>query len=583
MSASVLALLVPLAAALLVAMIPRSEPGLARGFGLLGALVELGVIVTMIAGFEPEGAAVQHAFATAWLPAWGVAWSFGLEGSSLAPLLLIGLVFPLALGLGRRPQPGEPTVVVGMLILQAAWVGVLLARDLVVLAACWEIATICAVVLAGERGDGKLGVPGRTAAARRYAAHVVPGAAALIGLVALLGVAYSHASGGMWSWDLDALAQVVMPAKLQSLGLVLVVITLAGALPLVPLQGWLGPLGATGPTPVIAVLTGVGMPMAVMLVQRVALPLLPLALGEWADPLAAIAIVGAIHAALACWAEREPGRLLGHAALLHGSLALVAVLCATPGSAMALGPILLAHGLGLTLLALVFGWLRRREVGNLGELAGWAAVAPRALALAIAGALILGGVPGSVGFFGQLDLGISLFAPPLASQGPPSSVELLHPRAWALLGLGALMLGTLGQLRSLWHAARGRPRPVVHDRLHDLDRREQIAGALALGLALVLPLAAGPLARRSGPAHQRALDEFHRARCLAIEAREQPRPRLRDELVSLCLDPEARIRQVYGLPGAALGGHDEHDEQDGQDDQDDHDDHDHDEHTEVER
>ncbi len=543
MSPTTLAVLVPLAAAVVVATVPRSEPGVVRGLGLLACLIELAVIATLVLGWDPEGAAVQARVVQPWLASFGVAWSLGLDGTLLAPLVLVGAVVPLAMLLGQRPRPGEPSPVIGMLVVQAAWVAVLLARDLVVLATSWEIATVTLVVLLGERGDGKLGVPGRTAAARRYAAHVLPGAAALVAAVALLGVAHSHASGGSgtWSWDIDAVAQVVLPAKLQTLGFVLVMISVATTLPLLPLQGWLGPLGACGPTPALALLTGVGMPMAVVLVQRVAMPLFPLAAGEWADPLAAIAMLGAGYAALACWAEREPGRMLGHAALLHSSLALLAVLVGTTAGRLALGPILLAQGVGLTLLALVFGWLRRRSVGNLGELAGWAAVAPRSLALAMAGVLILAGLPGTVGSFGQLDLAITLL-------DGESQLELLHPRTWALLAPALLGLGTLGLLRSLWHAARGRPRPVLRERLSEIDGREQIVGVVLVGLALALSLAVGSLTRTSQAAHQRAVDDFHLARCLAIEAREQPRPRMRAEFVSLCLDPAARIRQVYGLP-----------------------------------
>jgi NADH-quinone oxidoreductase subunit M len=545
MTLTTLAVLVPLAAALVVGAVPRSEPGLVRALGLLGCVIELVLIATLLIGWDPEGAAVQQWAVYPWLPSFGVAWSLGLDGTVLAPLLLIGLVFPLALMIGPGPRREEPPVVVGMLVLQSAWVAVLLARDLVMLATCWEIATITMVVLLGERGDGKTGVPGRTAAARRFAAHVLPGAAALIAAVALLGVAHSHASGGTWSWDIDEVAQVVMPAQLQALGFVLVMITLATALPLVPLQGWLGPVGASGPTQVLAVLTGVGMPMAVILLQRLAIPMFPLAAGEWADPLAVIAMVGAGYAALACWAEREPGRLLGHAALLHFSLALLAVLSGTSAGRLALGPIVLAHGVGLTLLALVFGWLRRREIGNLGELAGLAAVAPRALALAIAGVLVLGGLPGTVGFFGQLDLAIVLLGGGASTDD--ASLELLHPRTWAVLAPLLLGLGTLGLLRSLGHAARGRPRQALLERLSEIDRREQIVGALLVGLGLGLALVIGPLAERSSDAHQRAIDDFHLGRCLAIEAREQQRPLLRDELVSLCLDPAARIRQAYGL------------------------------------
>ncbi len=547
-----LAVLVPLAAAVVVGVLPRSEPGLVRRIGRIGALLELIVIGLLLLRFDPEGPPVQQLDVHAWLPGLGVAWSLGLEGSSLAPLALVGLIFPLALLIGPPPRPGEPPLVVGMLVLQAAYVGFLLARDLIVLAACWELAIVISIVLVGERGDGKQGVAGRTSAARRYALHVLPGALSLLAAIVLLGVAHSHATGGAWAWDMDALAEVVMPAPLQQLGFVLVLITLAAALPLFPLQSWLGPLGATGPTPVIAVLAGVGMPMAVVLLQRVALPSFPLAAGEWADPLAAIAVVGAAYAALACWAEREPGRLLGHAALLHVALAVIAALSGSAGARASLGLYLLAHGLGLTMLATVFGWLRRQQVGNLGELAGWAAVAPRALAMAMAAVLVLVGLPGTVGFVAELGVVAGVI-------GDDGSLELLRPRVWASLAVILTSLGGLGILRSLWHAGRGKPRPGLAPRLAAFEAREQAVGVLALSLALVGGFASGPLLARILPAEQRAVDELHRARCLAIEGSQQPRPRLRDEFVSLCLDPAARIRQVYGLPGGE--GHRHHDEE----------------------
>lgn len=542
-----LAVLVPLATALVVGALPRSEPALARAVGLVGALLELGVIAALVIGFDPSGPAVQHAVVYPWLPSYAIAWSLGVDGEALATLLIIALVVPLALVIGGRPRPGEPPLVVGMLGLQAAWVVVVLARDLVTLAAAWELATVIAVILLGERGDGKMGVPGRTAAARRYAAHVLPGAAALIGVVVLLGVGHAHATGGAWSWDLDALARISLPAGTQQLGFALVVIVVGTALPLVPIHGALAPICVSGPTPVVAALLGAGMPLALFLLLRVGLPMFPLAAGEWADPLAALAVVGAIYAALVCWAERQPGRLLAHVAVLHLSLAIIAAVSGSAAARVALGPYLIAHGLGLTMLTTICHALRRDGVDNLGELAGWAAVAPRGPTLALLGTLLLLGVPGTAGFIGELGLVIAVLR--------EGDLELLRPATWTLLAAACVGLGSLGLLRSLWHAGRGSPRPGLAKRIRELDLRETSVCVAAFALALAFGVAPAWLLTRSEPAARAAVEHLHHARCLAIQARASLRPRTHAELEAslgpTCLDPAAQIRRHYNIPGTS--------------------------------
>lgn len=551
MTLTSLVVMLPLAAALVVAGLPRSEPTLTRALALVGALVELGLILLLVLGFDPQGPAVQQLFVRPWLPAYGVEWSLGVDGSELPLLLLIGLVIPLALLIGAPPRPGEPPLIVGMLSLQAAWVAVVLARDLVTLAAAWELAAVATVILLGERGDGKMGVPGRTAAARRYAAYVLPGAAALVALVILLGVAHAHATGGVWSWSLDDLSQLTLPPATQYLGFALVMVAVATALPLWPLHAPLVSICVSGPTPVVAAVLGVGGPLGVFVLMRVGLPMFPLAAGEWADPIAAVAVVGAIYAGLVCWAEREPGRLLGHVALLHLSLAIVAAVSGSTAARVGLGPYLLAHGLGLTVLTAVSHSLRRDGVGNLGELAGWAAVAPKGLVLAMLAGMLLCGAPGSAGFIGELGIVVGVLR-----EGEPA---LLRPATWTLLAAGSVGLGCLGLLRSLWQAGRGSPRPGLASRLSELDLRETSVCVVALVLALVMGLVPGWMLRRSEPAQRRAVEQLELGRCLAIESRSQKggqtrartHQELAEELGAVCLDPVARVRQFYGLPGAA--------------------------------
>jgi NADH-quinone oxidoreductase subunit M len=530
-----LAVLLPLATAIVVKALPRSEPGLARALGFIGALLELGVIASLVWSFDPTGPAVQRAVAGPWVPAYGIAWSLGVDGRALAHLLVLGLLFPLAMLLGGRSRDNQHVLIVGLLALQAAWVAVTLARDLVTLAAAWELATVIAVLLLGERSDE---LPGRATATRRHAAQLLLGAAALLGAVLLLGVGHAHATGGTWSWDLDTLASVTLPPATQYLGFALVMIAVATALPVFPLHATLVRVCVSGPTPVVAVLLGAGMPMAVFLLARVAMPMFPLAAGEWADPIATLAVVGALYAGLVCWAEREPGRLLAHVAILHISLAIVGAVSGSVAAGVGLGPYLLAHGLGLTVLTAVCHALRRDGVDNLGELGGWAAVAPRSWVLALLGALVVVGMPGSVGFIGGLGTIVGMLG--------EGDVELLHPIVWGLLAAAAVGLGMLGVLRSLWYAGHRRSRGRT---LAELERGETCVGVAALLLALVLGLAPGGLLARSEPAERAAVEQLHYARCLAIAARSTTRPRtheeLREQLGAVCIDPVAQIRLYY--------------------------------------
>jgi NADH-quinone oxidoreductase subunit M len=529
-----LAVLLPLFGALVVGAVPRSEPGLARAVAVLVAVVELAVLVGLMLGFDPAGPTVQMTSFHAWLPAHGIAWSLGVDGSALPLLLLLGVALPLSLAIGE-PR-ADVRVLVGLLVLEAAWVTVVLARDLVLLAAAWELACVITVLLLAA---------GQAAAARRHAAWLLSGAAALVAVVVLLGVSHAHASGGVWRWDLDALALVSLPPALQQLGFVLGLFAVATALPLFPLHASLVAIATRGPTPVVAAVLGVGMPIGTWLLSRVLLPMFPLTAGEWADPLAAVATVGAIYAAFVCWAEREPGRLLGHVALLHLSLAIIGVLSASPAARLGLGPYLLAHGLGLVLLTGVLHGLRQRGIGDLGELVGWAHTSPRALRISLlAGALLLG-LPGTVGFVGGLGIVVGV-----VTEGEPG---LLRPAAWSLLACACVALGSAGLLRRLWLAGGGVPADEHLGPGLDLDLRETAVGIVALALALVLGVMPGVLLARTEPAVRDGVDALNHARCLAIEGRGQTRPRMREEFGAVCLDPVARIRAYYGLDG------DEHD------------------------
>jgi NADH-quinone oxidoreductase subunit M len=546
MSALELALAWPVLAAVCVAAVPRSEARLARSVAVIGALIELLMLIRVALAYTPDGPTVQLASSHAWLPSYAIAWTFGLDALALPFVLVLALVTPLALLIGGPPRPGESLRAGVVLLLQASWLGVVAARDLITLVIAWELATVLTVLGLGTRGDGHTALrntPLENRAMRRYARMALLGGACLLGAVVVLGVARAHATSGLWTWRLDALAHTTLPVSTQALGFVLVLVAVASSLPLLGLQGPLVAICVSGPSSIVALVLGVGMPMGLVLLMRVALPMFPLLAGEWADPLAAVAAVGAVYAGLVAWGERSLGRVLAHLALVHMSLAIIAVLSISADAWVALGPYLLAHALGLTTLTCVSHALRRDGIVDLADLSGWAAAAPWAVTSATIAIALVIGVPGSAGFIGELGIVVGVI-----ERGSPG---LLRPIVWIALAAVCLGLAGLGALRNIWQAARGRARPSLTTIVHDLGPGERVAVVAASLFAVVFGLMPQGLLGRVEPDASEQVEELVWSRCLAIEAREQPRPRTRewflDAAGSVCLDPLARIRLYYGL------------------------------------
>src|SRR5688572_28254460 len=122
----------PVAGALLLLCIRETEERapLIRNVALIVSLLVFAETLLLWAEFDPTSADFQFVERYAWIPAFGIGYSLGVDGISLLLVVMTGLLTPIALlasweSVHRKLR----AFCVSMLLLESAMIGVFLSLD----------------------------------------------------------------------------------------------------------------------------------------------------------------------------------------------------------------------------------------------------------------------------------------------------------------------------------------------------------------------------------------------------------------------------------------------------------------------
>lgn len=379
------------------------------------------------------------------------AWSgpaAGSDGFGSAVLVLAGVLFAAgAAASGEVPRPRGYFALWSLLL--AATVSTIVATDLIVFFASWESMLVPLALLLWLWGAAD-----RRRAGLRLTLMWLAGSALLLTGIVALGVgARTFAFADLAGYRLAEGSQLALA--------LLFLAAFAVRLPLFPLHAWLAPACATAPAPVAILLCAATPAVSVYGIARLCLPFFPVAMADLAPYLIALAVVGALYAALLASRQRDTRTFIAYASL--SQLQLVAA-GAFAGTATGVAGALLAavfHGLAIAALILVTAALAQR-VGGFGL--GPSALAGRTpvlMSLAVIAVLISIGSPGDI-----LVLAAVLNASP--GLGLVAILGVIASAAYAALFLRAAFTGPGG------------------GRAADIGWRERGPALVLLGLALVL-------------------------------------------------------------------------------------------------
>jgi NADH-quinone oxidoreductase subunit M len=534
--------------ALIVAMLPKRETKLALGLGVGIGFLEFLVSIPLATEFDVRSGAMQFVTNVPWIESFGVNYHVGVDGFSLWIILLTTLLTPICIwGSWNSIQHRGREFVASMLLLETGMLGALVALDLVLFFTFWEMMLVPMYLIIGIWGSEQ-----RVAAAIKFFIFTMVGSALMLAAIIYLAVEHYNVTGGVWSFDLEALGQVVLPVWAQHLCFWAFVASFAIKIPLFPVHTWLPDAHTQAPTAGSVILAGVLLKMGVYGMLRFAMPLFPFAAAEGAQTLAFLSLVGIIYGALVAYAQSDVKRLVAYSSVSHmGFIVLGIAGMSTQGLTGATYQSL-AHGLTTGALFMAVGVVyERRHTRQMSEFGGLAKVMPWFTAFFMIAMLGSAGLPGLVGFVGEFLILLGTFTHGALTLNQPEILVLI-----AALGV------ILGAVYLLWLFQRMMFGPITNpknENLPDLGLREKLVFAPVIGLIILMGVYPKPFLDRIDLTAQETVSQFNFKRCASIRRVDSDEPALLAELTKECKDPIKVIRDAYGderrSPTAVDGQH----------------------------
>lgn len=458
----------PVVGAGLLAVVPARRTLTLWHLAMLFALAAVAWAGGLVAAFDPYGPAIQMAETRAWNVRLGSYFSLGVDGLSLAMVILAALLTLIAVMVSRRMQTGARLYFVLVLLLESAMFGVFTARDWSLFYVFWE-ATLIPLFFLIDR----LGGANRQKAALNFFLYTLGGSVFM--LVALLFL-YDAAPGHSFAMADMAEGGRSLPLAMQLLIFAGLFIGFGVKMPVVPLHGWLPLAHVEAPSPVSILLSGVLLKMGAYGLLRAA-STLPDAFVAMQQALVVLALLSMLYGAMLAWRQQDLKAMVAYSSISHMGVVLLGI--ATLNVAGINGAVtqMVAHGLSAGMLFLVVGLLYQRahsrDLADYGSLLGRA---PRFAFFVAFGLLAAVGMPGSGGFIAELHVLVGAW-----------------PRwgGWIVLPGIAMLIGAAYSLRVIGRLALPGTGPAIDD----MTRTETWAAAmLALGI-VILGIWPAPLLR----------------------------------------------------------------------------------------
>lgn len=291
-----------------------------------------------------------------WIPVLSIEIYLSIDSLSFIFLLLTALVVPVSILAreGSEIKSTRPPFFYALILwLQGLLFLFFSAKDLVLFIICWEAMLLPVYFLMVLRGD-----EANRRAAFQFLLYMMTGSSLL--LLAVLTLYFSSTFPDAGSFRFEALAPFAEQFP-QAIGVaVIFFVAFAVKTPLFPFHAWLPSTYANSPVEVTILLSALLSKAGIYGFLRIGGELFPHGLEVCAPWLIGCGLVGVLYGGCAAWMQEDYKRLLAYASLSHVNFLLLGVfLWQGVGRE---GAILQAfnHGITITGLFLVTGWLESR-------------------------------------------------------------------------------------------------------------------------------------------------------------------------------------------------------------------------------
>jgi NADH-quinone oxidoreductase subunit M len=415
----------PAIGAALVALIPSSRLQLAKPVGLIFALAELALVVTLVIEFKKGDAGFQFVSQQPWISDFGIEWKVGVDGISLFLVAMTAVLFPVAM-FGPKTS-GNPKAFMGwMLLLEGACVGTFLSMDLFLFFVMFEVTLVPGYFLISGFGGFR-----RNYAAMKFFLYTFAGSAFL--LVGILSLVFLCAplNGGRDTFDLITLTRLAphLPIADQELIFASFAVAFAVKIPLIPFHTWMPDAYSEAGTAGSMILAGILFKLGAYGVLRFGVYLVPKAAIDLAPVMLTLAALGITYGAIVCIVQKDLKRLVAYASVADVGFIVLGVFAFTSQGITGGVMEMVNHGLTTGAMFFLVGMLwERRHTFKISELGGLQKSAPIFAGVFIVVTMSAIGLPGLNGFVGEFLVLVGTF--------------ITH-RWWAVVGATGVILSAI--------------------------------------------------------------------------------------------------------------------------------------------
>ena len=392
---------VPLVGAIVLGLLPARY---ARPIALATALLAWAFSLLLAASFVPGTAGFQFVEQVSWIPTFGIDYKFGVDGLSLALVVLTTTLTWISILASFNPiQTRIKEYMIAFLILEVGMTGVFLALDTFLFYIFWEVVLVPMYLIIGIWGGAN-----RIYATIKFVLYTLVGS--LLMLVAILATAFAFQDGHGGSWvgafDYEALhnyaATTGFADNLQLLAFAAFFLAFAIKVPMFPFHTWLPDAHVEAPTAGSVILAAVMLKLGAYGFIRFSLGLYPEASHTFAPLIIVLSLIAIIYGAVVALVQPDLKKLVAYSSVSHMGFVTLGIFVFQQQAMQGAILQMINHGLITGALFLLVGVIyERTHDRTIAKIAGLAGRTPVYAAFFGFFVFASAGLPGLSGFVGE--------------------------------------------------------------------------------------------------------------------------------------------------------------------------------------